>query len=790
MSHNLVVASPIIPSPQTVPAAQAMQVFSTKMESRRTVVLPDMFKGFVVDTPPMNPNYETVKPISEKWLAEKCSFSPRMKKRVEFCDFAIFISIAAPDAPFDKLKTMCDWGNWVFPFDDMFDEGSLKSDPKRSQVVIDSLMADMLDQTYTRTKSAVVQAHDDIFRRVSEVSTVGARRRFALAMKQYTDGVVHHVKQFSTNNIPSIQEMLDTRRLSSGVTPLYHLIEYAHDIKLPDEVFENPVIQKLELLGADFVLLSNDILSYRKEENDDCPFSMVAACRMTGQSPQEAFDTVGNLLEERYQDWRSAIEQLPSWGPEIDMNVARYIRGIQNVVQANITWSAPDLPEKGGQREAFESHNNKDHHDLAILDAGADSQLQNALRFLPAKPQLDALIEAFFSNVNHHYNFVHPPAFIRQYVNWSCRTQQPCLQDLQLTTLIFMMCACVTQHLDLDAQATLGIHLTQPSKDVSKAFHDAGTRLAEAIPAGSYHLINLQWKVLSICWFKGEAKFTEAWHTIGLAVQEAYELGLHKSRHKATQDIEVQIGRRAWRVLYCWNWQLSSILGRPFIMNDIDSEPEQPDLKGSAPTPTLHIKLQYQLISSLAKRWQTPQNINSPSKVREYKNMVERHVSSFPAVFALNSPDTSKDAEWPWVVTHRYYVQTMAYFMILQPYKSYLLHPSTDLSVPEIQQLRAEAVECSLKTLQIATQWASRVSQGDGQFHLVVLCLFDTAAFLSMSLQRDQVNNFPQQVKVVVAVNEAAATLKELQAISRGAQSSYRLLCKILQKMDWDAMDR
>ncbi|TXC04918.1 hypothetical protein FocTR4_00000058 [Fusarium oxysporum f. sp. cubense] len=278
-----------------------MQVFTTKMESRRSVILPDMFKGFVVETPPMNPNYETVKPISERWLAEKCSFSPRMKKRVEFCDFAVFISIAAPDAPFDKLKTMCDWGNWVFPFDDMFDEGSLKSDPKRSQVVIDSLMADMLEKTYTRTKSAVVQAHDDIFRRVS-------------------------------------QEMLDTRRLSSGVTPLYHLIEYAHDIKLPDEVFENPIIQRLELLGADFVLLSNDILSYRKEENDDCPFSMVAACRMTGQSPQEAFDTVGNLLEERYQYWQKAIEQLPSWGPEIDANVARYIQGIQNVVQANITW--------------------------------------------------------------------------------------------------------------------------------------------------------------------------------------------------------------------------------------------------------------------------------------------------------------------------------------------------------------------------------------------------------------------------------------------------------------------
>ncbi|KAF4454624.1 hypothetical protein F53441_2858 [Fusarium austroafricanum] len=317
-----------------------MPVFATqKMESRRTVMLPDLFKGFVVQTPRMNPHYETVKPVSERWLAEKCSFTPRMKKRVEFCDFATFISISAPDAPVEKLKTMCDWGNWVFPFDDMFDEGALKADQKRSQIVIDSLMADMLDKKYTKPKIAVVQAHDDIFRRVSQGSTPGARRRFALSMKDYTDGVVHHVKDFSRNSIPSIEEMLETRRLSSGVTPLYHLVEYAHDITLPDEVFEDPVIQTLERLGSDFVLLSNDILSYRKEESDDCPFSMVAACRMTGQSAQQAFDTVGDLLEERYQEWETVIKKLPSWGPEADANVARYIQGIQNVVQANISWS-------------------------------------------------------------------------------------------------------------------------------------------------------------------------------------------------------------------------------------------------------------------------------------------------------------------------------------------------------------------------------------------------------------------------------------------------------------------
>jgi hypothetical protein len=59
----------------------------------------------------------------------------------------------------------------------VFDEGALKADQKRSQIVIDSLMANMLDKTYTRQKSAVVQAHDDIFQRVSQVGFITTQRR-------------------------------------------------------------------------------------------------------------------------------------------------------------------------------------------------------------------------------------------------------------------------------------------------------------------------------------------------------------------------------------------------------------------------------------------------------------------------------------------------------------------------------------------------------------------------------------------------------------------------------------
>ncbi|KAF5024511.1 hypothetical protein F66182_3451 [Fusarium sp. NRRL 66182] len=439
---------------------------------------------------------------------------------------------------------------------------------------------------------------------------------------------------------------------------------------------------------------------------------------------------------------------------------------------------------------AYSLHDIKTPNDLTWIDPNTNPQLQHALDVLPPEQQLDALVEAFFSNVNHHYNIIHAPSFIRQYLIWSMRRTQGYHQDLQLTILILMICACATQHLDLDSQTTMESHLAHPCESLSKNYHDAGQSLAAVMPANCFHLNNLQWKVLSVCWLKGEAKFTEAWHTIGSAVQEAYELGLHRPLSSgAASDAENRIGRRAWRVLYCWNWQFSSIFSRPMIINDIGPEPERSsfDLKASPPTPTLHTELEYQLISSLAKRWHSPKNINSATNIRLYKTMIEGWMSSLPSVYDINHPDTAKDHTWPWIVTHRCYIQTMAYFLILQPYKAYMSSPSADSSLPETQQLQTEAVDYSLKTLRAATQWASQVSHGDGQFHLVVLCLFDTAAFLSMTLNRGQGNNtITKKEEAVLAVNGAVLILQQLQVISQGAKSSHRLLDRILTRLKWD----
>ncbi|GKU07460.1 unnamed protein product [Fusarium langsethiae] len=421
----------------------------------------------------------------------------------------------------------------------------------------------------------------------------------------------------------------------------------------------------------------------------------------------------------------------------------------------------------------YSLHHLETTSDVPLNDCVAGSQSQHILDVLPSKPTLDVLIESFFSDINHHYSIINPSFFIQQYVDWSTKTGQEQYQDAQLVTLILMICASVTQQLPQgDA--------TQLSESSSVDYHSAGQRLAMTTPAGSYSLTNLQWKVLSICWFQGEARFVEAWHTIGLAIQEAYELGYHEARPcTADSRTEAQIERQIWRVLHCWNWQLSLTLGRPMIMNDIDSDPDvEVDPITVPPSPTLSTTLQYQLVCSLSKHWHTPHRIDSPAEIRAHSQMVEKYIQSLPPVYRTDNTDTRHDQKWPWLITHRYYIQAMAYFMILQPYKAYLSNQSIDPMLPEVQKVQQEAIQYSLKALNVAGQWSSQALDGDVHFHLVVFCLFDTAASLGTTLAR---YNMLQKGDVTTAINNAATTLQQLGRISQGAKTSHILLGRILK---------
>lgn len=53
---------------------------------------------------------------------------------------------------------------------------------------------------------------------------------------------------------------------------------------------------------------------------------------------QQASDAVGEATVARYNEWDEVVAKLPSWGPEIDEMVAKYIEMSRITVISNLEW--------------------------------------------------------------------------------------------------------------------------------------------------------------------------------------------------------------------------------------------------------------------------------------------------------------------------------------------------------------------------------------------------------------------------------------------------------------------
>ncbi|KFA47801.1 hypothetical protein S40293_09042 [Stachybotrys chartarum IBT 40293] len=321
---------------------------------RTLVVIPNLFQSFVVANPLIHPDYKLVRNTSEDWISIFCKFSEKKRLQINKCNFSLFCAISAPYAPTKRFRTLCDWGNWVFPYDDMFDNGELRDNPQASQQMMNRLMAPMLCTSYsTEGREAILRVHDLVFEQLSQPKRCsapwcypnahsqyqeGIKRRFTIAMAKYCSGALTHVEDQFTERRPTLEEMVLTRRESAGVSPLYHLVEYAHDLHVPEEAFNDPLVQELEILGMDLIAISNDIISYIKEEREGVKHNMVAICRLNGMPAQQAFDEVGLLLQSRFDRWDVVEDSLERSCWTNNENVQKYVTGIKSVVQANISW--------------------------------------------------------------------------------------------------------------------------------------------------------------------------------------------------------------------------------------------------------------------------------------------------------------------------------------------------------------------------------------------------------------------------------------------------------------------
>ncbi|KAF5358647.1 hypothetical protein D9758_007706 [Tetrapyrgos nigripes] len=220
------------------------------------------------------------------------------------------------------------------------------------------------------------------WRRFIRTGSPGAQRRFIKAFDLYFKSIHNQSAYRTAGFVPSPHDYATLRRDTSGCMMCYALTECefrashvirphrynfflcfvdANDLHIPDSVMLHPAIRGMEDASNDLVSFANvsvikvilfsrivmdihmitqDIYSYNLEQSKGDTHNMIAVLMHRDQIPlQAAVERVGDICRDaidRYNKWR---RKLPSWGPEIDSDVARYADGLADWMVGVMHWS-------------------------------------------------------------------------------------------------------------------------------------------------------------------------------------------------------------------------------------------------------------------------------------------------------------------------------------------------------------------------------------------------------------------------------------------------------------------
>jgi hypothetical protein len=135
------------------------------------------------------------------------------------------------------------------------------------------------------------------------------------------------------------------------------MVEYALDIHLPDEVFEDPTLQALLVASNDLMTWPNDVCSFNvraalpicrpassqmflQKEQADGDYQNLVACVMVQHKLglQAGIDYVTQMVADRMEEYKQLKASLPSFSPSIDKELGRYITGVEDFLQGTVEW--------------------------------------------------------------------------------------------------------------------------------------------------------------------------------------------------------------------------------------------------------------------------------------------------------------------------------------------------------------------------------------------------------------------------------------------------------------------
>lgn len=171
-----------------------------------------------------------------------------------------------PSSPRDRVITIGLVMNMMFYIDDTFEAGKGQEiDPSYLARVVENCIRIICTGQQPEEDLPLYRVALELHERLWKRTNPAWFQRFVGALKTYMKSEVIVDSVLDDRGEIDIDKFVHTRELDSGAWVVFHLIEFANDRYLTDELFANEYMQETMHLAAQIAALSNDLFSYEKE---------------------------------------------------------------------------------------------------------------------------------------------------------------------------------------------------------------------------------------------------------------------------------------------------------------------------------------------------------------------------------------------------------------------------------------------------------------------------------------------------------------------------------------------
>ncbi|KAG1837270.1 isoprenoid synthase domain-containing protein [Suillus subalutaceus] len=273
---------------------------------------------------------------SDQWLIDVARLVEHELRGYIEMDAGRYAAVCYPDADAFHLQVCSDFFAWGFILDDLMEYGVVDV-----RGALESCISALRDPINFDTEQLGARMCKSFGSRFRETAGPGCTKRFIHRIELYFAAVAKQVDDRAKGNMYDLQSFIALRRDLCGLKPSFTLIEFVARIDLPDEVMSHPAIVALEYAANDHVCWANDIVSYNKEQSQgDAHWQNLVAVLMhdRGLDIQGAMNHTGQMCKDAIQRFESNRAILPSWGEEVDKQVAIYVEGLQNWMIGSLHW--------------------------------------------------------------------------------------------------------------------------------------------------------------------------------------------------------------------------------------------------------------------------------------------------------------------------------------------------------------------------------------------------------------------------------------------------------------------